>query len=287
VPDALRPMTLADARAAVECMTASFSDLERRLGLPVSPPPADPEPALVRIRHLVTTDPGGAWVAEADGRITGAALALVRDGVWGLSLLVVEPGRQSNGTGSALLRASLEPAEGTRGGIILASEDSRALRAYFRSGFDLSPAMDVHGRLRTAPPAPAGVRDLRWPQDEELVASVGRTVRAASHAADVQAWLDGGNAILVHDDGGFAVFCGERIKLVAGIDDAVAAALLRALLARMPAAGEVKLDFITAGQDWAVRELFEAGLELRPGGAVFTRGDVGPMRPYIPSGSYL
>ena len=67
----------------------------RRLGAP-------------RIRRLIATDPGGAWVAETpDGALAGAALALVREGLWGLSLLVVDPGRQSAGVGRALLDRAL------------------------------------------------------------------------------------------------------------------------------------------------------------------------------------
>ena len=33
--------------------------------------------------------------------------------------------------------------------------------------------------------------------------------------------------------------------------------------------------------------VLDAGLPLRNDGAVFVRGDVGPLRPYIPSGAYL
>jgi len=33
--------------------------------------------------------------------------------------------------------------------------------------------------------------------------------------------------------------------------------------------------------------VLEAGLQLRPSGGTFVRGDVGPMRPYLPSGAYL
>jgi predicted N-acetyltransferase YhbS len=34
--------------------------------------------ALARIRHTRETDPGGAWVAEDDGRVAGVAMSLVR-----------------------------------------------------------------------------------------------------------------------------------------------------------------------------------------------------------------
>jgi hypothetical protein len=36
-----------------------------------------------------------------------------------------------------------------------------------------------------------------------------------------------------------------------------------------------------------VRPVLDAGLVLKPGGAVFVRGDVGPLTPYLPSGAYL
>src|SRR5438094_800614 len=81
---------------------------------------------------------------DDDGTCVGAALALVREGIWGLSLLVVAPGHQSNGTGRALLDAALRHAEGARGAIILASEDFRALRVYAGAGFDLRPALDAY-----------------------------------------------------------------------------------------------------------------------------------------------
>src|SRR4051812_1468413 len=113
MPPQLRPMTVDDAEAVFAVQVAAFGDLDRRFGRPESPPPADPEPGLRRIRHLVRTDPAGAWVTVTDdGTIDGAALALIRDGIWGLSLLVVAPGRQSGGSGGALLRATLEYAEG-------------------------------------------------------------------------------------------------------------------------------------------------------------------------------
>ena len=90
-----------------------------------------------RIAHLLGTDPGGAWVAEGEReRVVGLALALVRDGLWGLSLLAVEPGLQGNGVGRRLLDAALGYADGTRGAIIISSTDPKAMRRYARAGFD-------------------------------------------------------------------------------------------------------------------------------------------------------
>ena len=42
-------------------------------------------------------------MAERDGAVAGAALALLREGLWGLSLLVVDPDAQCAGAGRELL----------------------------------------------------------------------------------------------------------------------------------------------------------------------------------------
>src|SRR5436853_2505021 len=65
-----------------------------------------------RVAHLLETDPGGAWVAIDCERVVGVALALVREGLWGLSLLAVEPPLQGTGIGRRLLDAALGYADG-------------------------------------------------------------------------------------------------------------------------------------------------------------------------------
>jgi hypothetical protein len=75
--------------------------------------------------------------------------------------------------------------------------------------------------------------------------------------------------------------------LVAGRDDDAATRALNAAFAAVPRGASVTVDFLTAGQDWAVRASLDAGLALSPEGPFFTGGDLGPMRPYIPSGAYL
>ncbi len=133
-------MTEDDAEAALALTCDTFEDLSRRLN---DEPESRPDPAIatIRFRHLVRTDPDGAWVAEDEHGLAGCALALLREGVWGLSLLVVRPGLQSAGVGSALLRHAHDYADGARGRIILSSPDPRALRAYARLGLALHPTM--------------------------------------------------------------------------------------------------------------------------------------------------
>ena len=274
-----------DDLAVHEVSTVTFADLAERLHEPPSPPPPL-MPAIVRIQQLLERDPGGAWVAEEAGRVVGAALALDREGIWGLSLLVVLPGHQSSGLGRALLERSLEYAGGgERGAIILASPDSRALRAYARAGFEAHPCLRATGVPAVAE-APGSVRDGDE-SDLPLAEAVDRAVRGAPHGSDLEAFLRSHSRLLVYPERGYAVLGGGGIRVLAALDDEAARDLLLAALAASPPGEEAEVEWITATQQWAVAPVLDAGLLLKPSGAVFVRGDVGPFRPYLPSGAYL
>ena len=274
-----------DDLAVHQVSAISFADLSERLHEPPPPPPRL-MPAIVRIQQLLERDPGGAWVAEEDGGVVGAALALDREGLWGLSLLVVLPEHQSSGIGRALLERSLDYAGGgERGAIILASPDVRALRAYARAGFEAHPCFCAEGRPTVGEP-PASVRDGDE-RDLPLTETVDRAVRGAPHGSDIGAFLRSHSRLFVVPERGYAVVGGGGIKLLAALDEDAARDLLLAALAATPPDEEVEVDWITAAQQWAVAPILEAGLVLKPGGAVFVRGDVGPFRPYLPSGAYL
>ena len=281
----LRPMDRDDDIAVHQLATIAFADLTARLHMP-PPPPPQLMPAIVRLQQLIGRDPGGAWVAEEDGGIVGAALALDREGVWGLSLLVVLPAYQSSGIGRALLERTLEYAGGgERGAIILASADPRALRAYARAGFEAHPCFDATGRPDVAA-APGSVREGDE-SDIPLTEMVDRAVRGAAHGSDIEAFLRSYHRLFVVPGRGYVVFGGGAIRLLAALDEDAARDLLLAALAATPPGEEVDVEWITAAQQWAVGPVLEAGLVLRPGGAVFLRGDVGPFQPYLPSGAYL
>ena len=281
-------MTHEDVPAVAVLQVQTFAELERRMhGGEPAPPPDIRRVVEPRIEHLVSTDPGGAWVVERDGEIAGAALALLREGIWGLSLLVVAPAHQSDGLGRLLLQATLDYAAGARGALILSSEDPRALRSYFRAGFDMRPLIDSAGTVRRRPARDPGVREGRWPEDREIVDAAGRYVRGAGHGRDVPAWLRAGGRLYVHDGGGFAMMVASGVRAVAAHDEEVAAALLRAALRDVPDGARATVEMMSAGQEWAVETVLDAGLDLRPSGALMARGEVGPLRPYLPSGAYL
>jgi GNAT superfamily N-acetyltransferase len=266
----LRPLTSDDADAVVDLMDAAW-------GVPSRPP------GLRRVRHLINTDPGGAWATEHEGAVVGAALALLREGLWGLSLLIVRADHQSAGHGRELMRAATAYGADAPAGIILSSDDPRALRSYWRAGFTLRPSLDAKGAVARPPRAAPTVREARWPHDRELVDGTSREVRGAAHGPDIDALLATGRRLLVHDGGGFVAYAPDRLALLAATDDRVARELLETVLSD----AEPSVEFLDARQDWAIDVVLEAGMALAPSGATCVRGAVGPMRPYIPSGAYL
>jgi GNAT superfamily N-acetyltransferase len=276
-----RLMQPADAPHAAALGRAVFS-------APTDPPPSPAEDRFQvrRHLHLMETDPDGCWVAEEDGRFLGAAVALIRDGVWGLSFLAVAPDQQARGIGRELLDRAVAYGYGARGRLILSSTDPKAMRRYTCAGLDLRPCVAAAGivdRSRLPREAPGIVAS----DDLEATAPISRYVRGATHHRDIGQYLDYGMGLLRHGDRGFVVFDDRVIKLLAARDERSAVELLWAALGRMPVGGTVGVDFLSAEQQWAIRTVLEAGLALSPDGPIFTAGDVGPLAPYIPCGAYL
>ena len=235
--------------------------------------------ALLRFARYLELDPGGQWVAEIDGEVVGCANAIMREGLWGLGLFAVASEHQGRGVGRRLLDAALAYGDGARGGWIMSSEDPKAMRRYALAGFDLRPCVAAAGMLRTDLPAV----EVDESSDLRRIEPISRAVRGAAHGDD----LAGLPGRLLTLPGGFAIHEEGSVRVLAALDDDTATRLLRACFAQAPRGATVQVDLLTAGQDWAIRPCLEAGLALSPSGAVFTRGDVGPMRPYVPTGSWL
>ena len=279
---AVRPLEPRDIDAVHHVSVAAFADLNRRMGEPEEPPGAIAG-ARVRIARCLASDPGGAWVAERSGEVVGCALAIMRDDVWGLSLLVVRPDAQSSGAGRELLARAFAYGNGARGHIVLASRDARALRSYARLGLHLHPAIAARGRARMAMPPeirPGSADDL------PLTEAVDRAVRGAAHGEDILALLEVGSELLILPERGYAVVRDGGLRLLAAYDEGAAATLLRGCLAT--AGDGAAVEWITSAQRWAIAPCLDAGLELRNDvGGVFLGGNVGPFAPYLPSGAYL
>jgi GNAT superfamily N-acetyltransferase len=283
----VRPLRPDDVAAADAVAWAALSAL-----IPVEHHPDDEEVrrrrGQARIAHLLATDPDGCWVAEHDGEVVALGLALVREGVWGLSLLAVRPGLQGRGVGGRVLAETLRTAEGCRGGLITSSPDPRAMRRYFRAGFRVRPCVTAAGEINRSR-LPGGLRsrpgdlDADHPRLEEL----SRHARGASHGPDYRMMVAAGCELLVHDGGGFAMHRGGSPVLLAAHDDAVATDLLWSCLAGGRSGATVHIDFISEHNDWAVAVALDAGLMLSPDGPMYVRGATGTLAPYLPSGAYL
>jgi ribosomal protein S18 acetylase RimI-like enzyme len=236
-----------------------------------------------RVAHLLATDPGGAFVGERRGEIIGLAQAYRREDLWCLSMLAVEPAVQGTGVGRTLFERALEYGDG-RPGLIVASNDPRALRLYGASGFSLRPAMEARGTIdRRAFPAGAARVIRGSAADLPRIAAISRAVRGAAQTPEIAFVLARGAELLLLGDRGFAVAeTGIGVWLLAALDDRSASALLWSAL---DVAGDVErpVRWITAGQDWAVDVVVRAGLQIGAYGALCVRGQPGTLRPFLPS----
>jgi GNAT superfamily N-acetyltransferase len=288
----VRRLAEPDVDGAVNVQIAAFDDHDLQWGVPL--PETTPERIDAqqrRIRHFLTHDPEGAWVAaDAGGRVLGVALALRRERLWGLSLLAVDPAAQSRQIGRRLLDAALGYAEAGGPAVILSSRDPRAMHRYASAGFALHPQVRATGpvtatRLR-APELP--VREAT-PADFRLADEVDRAVRGAPRGPDHEMLASQGVMFVVDSDDrrGYAHLHGGRVRTLAASDDATASALLWRALAHAADLGtEAVVEHVAGNQQWAVRTVVEAGLSIAPSGPAFWRGRT-PPGVYLPSGPYL
>jgi predicted N-acetyltransferase YhbS len=241
-----------------------------------------------RVAHLLRTDPDGAFVAVHRGRVVGAAEAMVRERLWCLSLLAVAPGQQSAGAGGVLFDRALGYGNGAAAGLIVGSNDPRALRLYGRAGFALRPTFEAAGPLdRRALPSPhPEVREEDAP-DLEVLEPISRDIRGAPHTPELELALAQGGRLLRMRDRGFAVaHPAFGLWLLVARDEEAASALLWGALER---AGDVErpcLRWLTADQGWAIDVALAAGLRLSATGALCVRGHPGPLRPFVPSAPF-
>jgi GNAT superfamily N-acetyltransferase len=289
----LRPMTDDDVAGAVQAFDMGFLAMRARYGLPVTANSLQNERRRQnRTRHFLSTDPGGSWVADDDGTIVGMSQSTVREGYWLLSQLGTIPGRQGRGLGRELLRLALSYGDPESPGTIQCSRDPKAMALYSSFGFSLHPVVAAWGHLRpgtvTRPPDVT-----RFEADEvtaaqlEIVTAIDRQVRGSARTIDIEMMLsEEGNRLLLRGDHAYAVAKDERIVTLGARTEESAALVLRTMLAESPEGETIEVNWLTSAQQWAIRVLTQAGIELQPYGPVMVRGMSGPPTPYIPSGGY-
>jgi ribosomal protein S18 acetylase RimI-like enzyme len=288
-----RQMTEDDVPAAVAAFESGLLGISANAGLPITGNSIQDERRRQdRTRHFLATDPGGSWVAEEGTTIVGMSQSFVREDYWMLSQLGTVPGRQGRGVGRELLKLAVSYGDPQSPGTIQCSSDPKAMALYTGFGFTLHPVVTAWGAIRprsvTRPPEvdryepdQVGEREL------QVIATIDRAVRGSVRTVDIVAMLaQPGNRLLLHGDQGYAVAKDERIVTLGAHQEESAALVLRAMLAEAPAGETIEVNWLTSAQQWAVREVVAAGIELRPYGPVMVRGMDGPPRPYIPSGGF-
>ena len=289
----VRPLQANDVDAASEVQSSSFDDYDRRFGeAPSIPTPATRERQRRRIEHFLDHDPGGSWLAETDDGVVGVALASLRDGMWGLSLLAVDPSAQGRGVGSRLLEAALAYAVDGGPAVILSSRDPRAMHRYAAAGFALHPQMRAHGSIQRSrlPTTGRGVREAEA-DDAALLEAIDASVRGARRGPDHALLAAYYSPCFVVDDvdGRGYAHAGTRggAYTLAATDEATATALLwRCLAHDVDCDRESEIDHVNGGQQWAIQVAVAAKLSLKPAGPAFWRGRTPPAC-YLPSGAYL
>lgn len=284
-----RPMTADDVDAAHELVSHAFARDQEEI---LRRTPGEVAHRKDRYRHFLATDPTGAWVAEdGEGRLAGVSIALKRGEIWILSLLAVDERCRGRGVGKKLLQRAMSYAEGCQGGMIASSTHPAAMRSYALAGFTLRPTLTARGYVdRRSLPGRLEVREGGGRRDLRLAAEVDGLVRGAPHGPDLEFLLGAGARMFVYEaegERGYALTYKGRPLILAAEGERSATALLWRVLANAEPQGEVEISWITAEQQWAVRVVLAAGLVLEPAGPICTRGELGPLVPYLPSGAFL
>jgi GNAT superfamily N-acetyltransferase len=282
-------MDLGDVDAAYGLATAAFAEpgeAERRTDEQVVS-------RKERFHRALRHDPEGAWVAEDEGgRVAGVAVALLREGLWVLSLFVVGEGYRGRGIGAGLMERALRYGAPFESGMIASSTHPAAMRSYALAGFDLHPTFTAKGAVRREA-LPSGLKVREGGADDlELAAEVDRHLRGAAHGPDLEYAVASGNRLRVAERGtgsarGYALTREDSPYMVAATEPGVASDLLWATLAESDGEKGVEVRWITGSQSWAVQTVLAAGLNLQPDGPICVKGSPGPLWPYLPSGAYL
>ena len=244
-----------------------------------------------RVDHIRRHDPGGSWVADRDGDIVGCALATKREGIWFLSLLAVSTDVQSMGVGKRLLDASLTYADDAKGAWIMSSLDPRALHRYGSAGFALHLGYETKANVdRSLLIAEPKVREGSYDTDADWIDDLARAIRGAGYGVDLEAYKFRETRMLVLEDGNdraYSFIGAKSLWNLGATSPAIASRMLMASVAEgMGKDGEFSFASLTSNQQWAIDVALTLKMPLVPGVSICTRGNMGPLTPYIPNGAY-
>lgn len=303
-----RPGRDDDLDACIRIWRTGLEGYQAGFGLP--PVPDDLGPLRRLLAHVLATDPDRFWVAVAPAgddegggpeRLIGFSSATVREGLWFLGMLFVEPDAQARGVGSALLDRSQAGRDVDPGGPAVPGP-GRPLDSgittwgmgtdtaqpvsngmYARRGMlPRVPVWRLFGEPRrwaAIPPLPATLESVPFEalaadgRDGHrrlagIVDALDREVVGAAHPAD-HAYLrrDGRSGFLVRERGsGRALGYGYgssvgRLGPIAALDPGLHPAILGTVVRDTPALGPVAL-WVPGTAAEAMRALLETGLRF-------------------------
>jgi GNAT superfamily N-acetyltransferase len=287
----LRLMRDDDLQSAERASATTFLEADRltsRVGEPDIEPrsPADTRRWIERMRHFLTVDPAGCWVAVANGEVAAFAISQNRGRLWFLATYGVLPPYQGTGVGRRLLDATLAHADG-RPGMLVSTIHPGATRRYRLAGFSLHPLMRMVGTVdRSTLPIVAGLREGRS-ADFDWMDRLDTQLRGAGHGPDhgymqqtlrlvVSTAKERPGYVYVDDRG--------RPMLLAAARPETGRDLLWEALASSP--GKTLVNCITSANQWAVDVGLEARLDIGQEGYLAVRG-MGEPAPYLASGHFL
>jgi GNAT superfamily N-acetyltransferase len=291
-PIEVRPVVEADLAALERLSDETFIEadrLSRRVSEP-EPVPRSPTGSAAwidRMHFLISTDPGGCWLAEDEGQPVGFAFSQNRGPIWYLATYGVLPTHQGRSVGKALMDAALEHAE-DRPGLFSATVHPGATRRYRLAGFSLHPQLRMVGTVdRSTLPGITGLEEGE-PADIEWMDRLDEQVRGAGHGPDHRYLLERTPLVVIRASGSqgyvYVDANGRGPLLLAAADRSTAETLLWEALAS--SSGRVLVNCITTANEWAVDVGLAARLDIGQEGYLAIRGMALP-EPYLPSGHFL
>jgi ribosomal protein S18 acetylase RimI-like enzyme len=291
-----RRARIEDAERTFEVVQEAAADLNRKMGRPVAA--ALPAERVIRLRHFcVRYDGDRFWLAEAAGRMIGAAYATLRDDVWYLDALHVLPAYQSRKVGSELIRRSLAGTGPTTALAVLTDALNPISNGlYMRFGMlpqDSTVSFDGaigYGSLEV--PDGLSSRPISPARDEAALAAFDAATVGFARPTDHEFWLGvpGLEGRIVERDGSargyLYVSRAGAIGPVAVADSRDLAPALDLAAEIAAKAGATSLHIRNFGSarnavDWAVRR----GLMLSGIGLMLSSRPVGRFEGYVTSGA--
>lgn len=272
-PPIIRPGSWEDARACLDLLWGSVTDLASRHGTPLEGSADDWWAASEPVYRFLATNHAEWWIAEdPESRdMLGYARSIERGGLFELTEFFVRPGQQSRGLGRTLLDRTFPLGRGDMR-VIVATGDPRALARYYRSDtvaqfpiFTLAAApedVEFDGRLSTLALTPGS-------SDVAAVVDIERAVLEYDRGADEFDWLLGLREGHLYQRGGrpvgFAFVGKDGAGPVAALDPTDLPDILLHVEKRAKAVGLERLELeVPSLNAVAVRHLLGRGFRMDP-----------------------